>query len=103
MSVNNDLKNAIGQVKLKFELTQADVAEKLGVKSTYLSDMINGRVPFTDNISDKLYELFNIKANPEERDELVSPTMESLFKMLASQQRTIENLSETVRNLTSKK
>lgn len=60
MPINQVLKRSISEVKFKFNLTQSEIAEKLGVKSTYLSDMINGRVPFTENISYKISELFHI-------------------------------------------
>lgn len=59
MSVNERLKSAIGSIKVAFKLTQAEVADRLGVKSTYLSDMINGRVPFSDNMKEKIYEVFS--------------------------------------------
>lgn len=62
MAVNKQLKDAIAHIKFRFGLNQAEIADRLEVKSTYLSDMINGRVPFTDNISNKLYELFHITA-----------------------------------------
>ena len=61
MIKNESLKKIIREIKFKFNLKQSEIADKLGVKSTYLSDMINGRVPFTENISEKIYELFYIR------------------------------------------
>jgi len=60
MAVNEVLKKAIEEIKIRFGLNQAEISEKLGVKSTYLSDMINCRVPLTESISSKLYEIFQI-------------------------------------------
>jgi phage repressor protein C with HTH and peptisase S24 domain len=65
MAVNERLKNAIDSIKFSFKLKQADVAEKLRVKSTYLSDMINGRVPFSDSMKEKIYEVFSYNMNEE--------------------------------------
>lgn len=61
MPINKTLKDAIDSIKFTGKLKQSDIADKLGVKSTYLSDMINGRVPLSDNIKDKIYELFSYK------------------------------------------
>lgn len=59
MPINQQLKTAIESIKFSSKLRQAEIAEQLGVKSTYLSDMINGRVPFSDNMKEKLYEVFS--------------------------------------------
>jgi transcriptional regulator with XRE-family HTH domain len=61
------LKNIIAEIKFKRGLRQADIAGALGIKPTYLSDMINGRVPFSDAIKNKLSELFSdcSKANAQ--------------------------------------
>ena len=45
MPINQDFKNIIIRIKYEFNLNQSQIAERLGVKSTYLSDMINGREP----------------------------------------------------------
>lgn len=60
MPINQDFKNIIIRIKYEFSLNQAQIAEKLGVKSTYLSDMINGRVPYNDNMEKKIHEVFHI-------------------------------------------
>jgi len=66
MAVNERLKNAIGSIKLLFKLTQAEVADRLGVRGTYLSDMINGRVPFSDSIKEKIYDVFSYDVDADE-------------------------------------
>lgn len=63
MAINEPLKRAIEDIKIKFNLKQSEIATKLNVKSTYLSDMINGRVVLSDNVINKLYELFQIPLN----------------------------------------
>lgn len=61
MAENKLFKSHIKRLKLEKDLTQAEVAERLGVKSTYLSDMINGRVPVTESVIGKIYEVFSYK------------------------------------------
>ena len=50
MPINEPLKRVIEDIKLKNGITQAEIAKIIYIKSTYLSDMINGLVPFTANI-----------------------------------------------------
>jgi transcriptional regulator with XRE-family HTH domain len=52
------LRQIIAEIKFRRGLRQAEIAKALGVKATYLSDMINGRVPFSDAIHARLSELF---------------------------------------------
>ena len=57
---SKDFKSLLNLIKIKENLKQAEIADKLNVKNTYLSDMANGRVPVTDNIIKKIYENFHI-------------------------------------------
>ena len=57
---SKDFKSLLNLIKIKENLRQAEIADKLNVKNTYLSDMANGRVPVTDNIIKKIYENFHI-------------------------------------------
>ena len=57
MAVDEKLKNRVMVAKTALKITQAQLSELIGVKSTYLSDMINGRVPATYNVYSKLEEL----------------------------------------------
>ena len=61
MVENKFFKSHIKRLKLEKDLTQAQIAEMLGVKSTYLSDMINGRVPITESVVGRIYEVFSYK------------------------------------------
>lgn len=63
MAVNQDLKEIILEIKFKYNKRQSDIADDLGIKTTYLSDMINGRVRTTDNIINKIHELYSGIAN----------------------------------------
>lgn len=60
MAKNEQLKIAIEKIKINTGLKQAEIANKLDIKSTYLSDMINGRVPLTESVCQKISELFHI-------------------------------------------
>lgn len=60
MAVNEQLKFGIEKIKITTGLKQAEVANKLGVTPPYLSDMINGRVPLTDSICQKIFDVFQI-------------------------------------------
>nr|DAT56131.1 MAG TPA: helix-turn-helix domain protein [Bacteriophage sp.] len=60
MPINQDFKDIIIRIKYEFNLNQSQIAERLGVKSTYLSDMINGRVPYNESMGKKIHEVFHI-------------------------------------------
>lgn len=66
MPKNEPLKKAIEAIKAAHEINQAAIAGKLGVTNTYLSDMINGRVPLSANAAEKIYELFRIRIGQEQ-------------------------------------
>lgn len=66
MAVNVRLKKAIEEIKFKFKLNQGGIAEKLGVRNTYLSDMINGRVPLSTKMKVSIYKEFHIDMNEYE-------------------------------------
>lgn len=51
-------KAIIQQIKASEGITQAALAEKLGLHKSYLSDMINERVPVTETVQASIYELF---------------------------------------------
>lgn len=59
-AVNEEFKRLIDKIKYEFSINQAQISERLGVKSTYLSDMINGRVPYNESMQKKIHEVFHI-------------------------------------------
>ncbi|HFK5582171.1 TPA: helix-turn-helix domain-containing protein [Elizabethkingia anophelis] len=68
-TVNEDFKKLISNIKFFYSINQSDIAFNIGVKSTYLSDMINGRVPVTDSLLEKIYETYS-DITPKSSDSL---------------------------------
>lgn len=60
MAINQEFKNLISRIKYEYSLNQSQIADSLGVKKTYLSDMINGRVPYNESMQKKIHEVFHI-------------------------------------------
>lgn len=58
MAKNQILADLIKTIKYKSNLNQSEIAATIGVSKQYLSDTINGRFPFTDDLKEKLYEQF---------------------------------------------
>ncbi len=58
IGVRTKFKAIIQQIKAAEGITQAALAEKLGLHQSYLSDMINERVPVTETVQASIYELF---------------------------------------------
>ena len=54
-----ELKNLVRKIKYRYKLTQKEIAEKIGVNSQYLSNVLNGRYPFTEELRKKIYQQFN--------------------------------------------
>lgn len=55
---NQVFKRIISGIKYRENISQRDLAAFLGLKPTYLSDMINRRVPITNNVLKRIYELY---------------------------------------------
>ncbi|RQP13904.1 MAG: XRE family transcriptional regulator [Chryseobacterium sp.] len=79
MTEQDRLKRIINEIKFRYSRTQGDIAEDLGVKKTYLSDMLNGRVPVTDNIKTKLSELYSY-SDVEEAENQVSEPLSVIYR-----------------------
>lgn len=58
MAVNQEFKKTISRIKYEYSINQAQIAEKLDVHKSYISDMINGRVPYNDVIGKKINDIF---------------------------------------------
>ena len=56
--MNQEFKGIIADIKHKYSLTQAQIAERLGVSRPYISEVINGRAPFNDTLKAKIEEVF---------------------------------------------
>ena len=73
MADKKTLKEIIREVKFKSGLNQKQIAGQIGVQPTYLSAAINGRVPFSDSLKDKIYELYSDYISIELESESSSP------------------------------
>ena len=60
MAKNKELNELIKRIKYQYDLNQYEIASKIGVKGTYLSDVLNGRADFNDTLRTKIYEVFSI-------------------------------------------
>lgn len=58
MAKNQELSDIVRRIKFVSDLNQIRIAERIGVTKTYLSDMLNGRYPLTDDMRKKLYDAF---------------------------------------------
>ena len=58
MVKNQELTEMIRAIKFRSNITQSEIAAQIGVSKQYLSDTINGRYPFTDDLKQKLYGQF---------------------------------------------
>ena len=56
---NEELREIVRKIKYRYSLTQKEIAEKIGVNSQYLSNVLNGRYPFTEELRKKIYQQFN--------------------------------------------
>lgn len=56
--MNEDFKSLISDLKHYYSLTQAQLADRLGVSRPYISDVISGRAPFNDTLRAKLESAF---------------------------------------------
>ena len=61
MAKNTELSALVSRIKYEQGLKQADVAKRIGVAPTYLSDMINGRVAYSDSLRKKLIKEFKLE------------------------------------------
>lgn len=59
MAKNKELNELIKRIKYQYDLNQGEIASKIGVKDTYLSDVLNGRADFNDTLRAKIYEVFS--------------------------------------------
>ena len=70
MVKNQALSEIVKTIKFKSNLTQTEIAAKIGVTKQYLSDTINGRYPFNEELKAKLYEQFTYLNETEQNNAL---------------------------------
>ena len=112
MAKNQELKNLLNKIKYEKDLTQAEVAQLVGVGKTYMSDMLNGRVPYSDNMKEKLEKLLehntvignenivgNISSSIDAR-KYYSDSPDVLKQQISQLEQTIQDKEDQVRTLT---
>lgn len=57
--MNQDIKTLIRRIKFKRGINQSQIASELGVSATYLSDVINKRLPYSNSLRSKISELYS--------------------------------------------
>ena len=66
MAKNQILSGLIKEIKFRSNLTQTEIAAQIGVSKQYLSDTLNGRYPFSDELKQKLYEHYTYLSGTQE-------------------------------------
>lgn len=59
MAKNQELTEIVREIKYREEITQDVISQRLGVTDRYLSGVINGRYTFSDELRNKIYEVFS--------------------------------------------
>lgn len=68
MTKNEELTELIRLIKFKSKLTQSEIAAQIGVSKQYLSDTINGRYPFNNELKQRLHEHFTYLSDNKATD-----------------------------------
>lgn len=64
MIKNERLKNVLNGIKFKYNIkTQAEIAQKIGTSPTYLSDILSGKYPISEKISETLCRNFGVNGD----------------------------------------
>ena len=58
MPKNEELRKILMEIKYRHGLTQSEISDKIGVNYKYLSNVLNGHYPFTEELREKLYREF---------------------------------------------
>lgn len=66
MAKNQVLSGLVKEIKFRSNLTQTEIAAQIGVSKQYLSDTLNGRYPFSDELKQKLYEHYTYLSGTQE-------------------------------------
>lgn len=73
MAVNQDIKNLIERIKYEHRINQSEIAVRLDVSKTYLSDIINGRAPSNDAFLERIRTTFGLV--PGDESEQITPRL----------------------------
>ena len=58
MPKNEELRKILMEIKYRYGLNQSEVSDKIGVNFKYLSNVLNGRYPFSEELKEKIYRQF---------------------------------------------
>lgn len=58
MAKNQELASVVSLIKIRCNLKQSEIADKIGVSKQYLSDTINGRYPYSNELRMRIHEAF---------------------------------------------
>ena len=58
MPKNEELRKILMEIKYRHGLTQSEISDKIGVNFKYLSNVLNGHYPFSEELKEKLYRQF---------------------------------------------
>lgn len=72
MAVNQDIKKLIERIKYEHRINQSEIAARLDVSKTYLSDIINGRAPLNDAFIERIRTSFGLVPG-DESEQSTSP------------------------------
>ncbi|WMJ81248.1 helix-turn-helix transcriptional regulator [Clostridium sp. MB40-C1] len=59
--------NEVKNLMLMKDITQTEICEYCGVKRPYISMLINGKQPFTEEIYNKMIEYINLSIKDKEK------------------------------------
>lgn len=107
--MNQELKKTIGAIKVAKGITQSEIATAIGVKPTYLSDMINERVPYSASMKNRIYEIYSdcLPAPTEPKtpgfwqriiDNLLAQVCQK-DEIIAERDKTIADLRQRIENM----
>jgi transcriptional regulator with XRE-family HTH domain len=73
MAKNQSLADILKIIKFKSNLNQSEIADQIGVSKQYLSDTLNCRYQFSDDLRQRLYEQFTYleKEKPSNNEKII--------------------------------
>ncbi len=121
MAINQEFKNYINRICYDYRVSQAEVAQQSGLNPTYLSQIMNGKRPFTEKTKDKLEFAFptpsynqNVEnsvvhgnVNQDNRKyysdspDVLKAQIDTLERAIQDKEDQVRTLTDQVRTLTS--
>ena len=121
MAINQEFKNYIDRICYDYRVSQAEVAQQSGLNPTYLSQIMNGKRPFTEKTKDKIEFAFptpSYNQNVEnsvvhgnvhqdnrkyysDSPDVLKAQIDTLERAIHDKEEQVRTLTEQVRTLTS--